>query len=148
MNLIILLLCSLALFVVLIFITVMAVIDSPIYSERMKINLSKDNKKFISSLDSKKDEIILTACKNTSYNVYVYAKIKDRFLGINYDKFKTYGYPEPLDVDNLSQLINYLYSTTGHMFTIVDKTKVNSDLVEELKTLNTIPVSRIEDNSI
>ena len=114
----------------------MFIVDSDYYSHRVKSNLSKDNQKFINSLNPKTDEIILTLCKNSSYHTYVYAKIKDRFISISYDKFKTYSHPESISVDDAKQLVNYLFAVTGHVFTVVDKTKDTYSLLESLKSLD------------
>ena len=114
----------------------MFIVDSDYYSHRVKSNLSKDNQKFINSLNPKTDEIILTLCKNSSYHTYVYAKIKDRFISISYDKFKTYSHPESISVDDVKQLVNYLFAVTGHVFTVVDKTKDTYSLLESLKSLD------------
>lgn len=115
---------------------IMSIVDSDYYSHRVKSNLSKDNQKFINSLDPKTDEIILTLCKNSSYHTYVYAKIKDRFISISYDKFKSYSHPESISVDDAKQLVNYLFAVTGHVFTVVDKTKDTYSLLESLKSLD------------
>lgn len=112
------------------------IVDSDYYSHRVKSNLSKDNQKFINSLNPKTDEIILTLCKNSSYHTYVYAKIKDRFISISYDKFKSYSHPESISVDDAKQLVNYLFAVTGHVFTVVDKTKDTYSLLESLKSLD------------
>ena len=112
------------------------VVDSDYYSRRVKSNFSKDNQKFINSLDPKTDEIVLTLCKNSSYDTYVYAKIKDRFISISNDKFKSYSHPEPISVDGAKQLVNYLFAETGHVFTVVDKTKDTYSLLESLKSLD------------
>ena len=112
------------------------IVDSDYYSHRVKSNLSKDNQKFINSLDPKTDEIVLTLCKNSSYNTYVYAKIKDRFISISNDKFKSYSHPESISVDGAKQLVNYLFAETGHVFTVVDKTKDTYSLLESLKSLD------------
>lgn len=114
----------------------MFIVDSDYYSHRVKSNLSKDNQKFINSLNPKTDEIILTLCKNSSYNTYVYAKIKDRFISISYDKFKSYSHPESISVDDAKQLVNYLFAVTGHVFTVVDKIKDTYSLLESLKSLD------------
>ena len=114
----------------------MFIVDSDYYSHRVKSNLSKDNQKFINSLNPKTDEIILTLCKNSSYNTLVYAKIKDRFISISYDKFKSYSHPESISVDDAKQLVNYLFAVTGHVFTVVDKTKDTYSLLESLKSLD------------
>ena len=114
----------------------MFIVDSDYYSHRVKSNLSKDNQKFINSLNPKTDEIILTLCKNSSYHTYVYAKIKDRFISISYDKFKSYSHPESISVDDAKQLVNYLFAVTGHVFTVVDKTKDTYSLLESLKSLD------------
>ena len=114
----------------------MFIVDSDYYSHRVKSNLSKDNQKFINSLNPKTDEIILTLCKNSSYHTLVYAKIKDRFISISYDKFKSYSHPESISVDDAKQLVNYLFAVTGHVFTVVDKTKDTYSLLESLKNLN------------
>lgn len=114
----------------------MFIVDSDYYSHRVKSNLSKDNQKFINSLNPKTDEIILTLCKNSSYHTYVYAKIKDRFISISYDKFKSYSHPESISVDDVKQLVNYLFAVTGHVFTVVDKTKDTYSLLESLKSLD------------
>ena len=112
------------------------IVDSDYYSRRVKSNLSKDNQKFINSLNPKTDEITLTLCKNSSYHTYVYAKIKDRFISISYDKFKSYSHPESISVDDAKQLVNYLFAVTGHVFTVVDKTKDTYSLLESLQTLD------------
>ena len=112
------------------------VVDSDYYSRRVKSNLSKDNQKFINSLNPKTDEIVLTLFKKSSYNTYVYAKIKDRFISISYDKFKTYSHSESISVDDTKQLVNYLFAVTGHVFTVVDKTKDTHSLLESLKSLD------------
>ena len=114
----------------------MFIVDSDYYSHRVKSNLSKDNQKFINSLNPKTDEIILTLCKNLSYHTYVYAKIKDRFISISYDRFKTYSHPESISVDDTKQLVNYLFAVTGHVFTVVDKTKDTYSLLESLQNLD------------
>ena len=114
------------------------IVDSDYYSHRVKSNLSKDNQKFINSLDPKTDEIVLTLCKNSSYDTYVYAKIKDRFISISNDKFKSYSHPESISVDDTKQLVNYLFAVTGHVFTVVDKTKDTYSLLESLKSLDEI----------
>ena len=84
------------------------IVDSDYYSRRVKSNLSKDNQKFINSLDPKTDEIVLTLFKKSSYHTYVYAKIKDRFVSLSYDKFKSYSHPESISIDETKQLITYL----------------------------------------
>ena len=114
----------------------MFIVDSDYYSQRVESNLSKDNQKFINSLNPKTDEIILTLCKSSSYDTYVYAKIKDRFISISYNKFKSYSHPESITVDGAKQLVNYLFAETGHVFTVVDKTKDTYSLLESLKSLN------------
>ena len=112
------------------------IVDSDYYSRRVKSNLSKDNQKFINSLNPKTDEIVLTLCKSSSYDTYVYAKIKDRFISISNDKFKSYSHPESISVDDTKQLVNYLFAVTGHVFTVVDKTKDTYSLLESLKSLD------------
>ena len=112
------------------------IVDSDYYSRRVKSNLSKDNQKFINSLDPKTDEIVLTLFKKSSYHTYVYAKIKDRFVSLSYDKFKSYSHPESISIDETKQLVNYLFAVTGHVFTIVDRTDETYSLLEALQTLD------------